>query len=385
MSPSTQSDTALPTDPFPSFQSSLVERLNKAGIANQWVLATTPLVRLLNAGFSMASAKKVVQQARDSCAQEGSVLQGDRLRGEAEARAYLTTGTQGLNQLLGGTGFQSGRVYQIYGAEGVGKTILLHQLICTAMMPSSQGGLDTQTLYIDTNGSFSSDYLTQLAPRFGLTEESVHLHCYRFSPPTSDVLLFHCERLERLTQQHGIRFICLDALPVHFLSEYSYTAERYALRQQVAYRVVQALRRVAQRVNGVVVFVNWVSEFQAFWEEYRNEVAAEPEFEEMYEDEKLYEYGNPCIRRSRRYREPRESQPRYWDPLVPFSWGIKYEPTCVGQGAEVSIFVRGKRLQGERCLEYHMHWGQELPPGSCMLKVTNAGLVDCDADGRCAV
>ncbi len=49
------------------------------------------------------------------------------------------------------------------GVAGAGKTQLCLHLCCSVQLPSSLGGSSGQAVYLDTEGSFCADRLTQIA------------------------------------------------------------------------------------------------------------------------------------------------------------------------------------------------------------------------------
>ncbi|KAA0171490.1 hypothetical protein FNF28_00702 [Cafeteria roenbergensis] len=68
----------------------------------------------------------------------------------------IVTFCRGIDTLLGG-GMPTGEVTEVVGVPGVGKTQLCTQLAVDASLPKAFGGVDGQTLYIDTEGSFTPD------------------------------------------------------------------------------------------------------------------------------------------------------------------------------------------------------------------------------------
>jgi len=174
---------------------------------------------------------------------------------DSKDRQHLTSGMKELDRILGGDGFETKMVYEVYGPLGAGKSNLLFQLICTALLPTSQGGLGAGTVFIDTERTFSLTRVQQIARRLKVNLEKPEQKIIRSAPPTSDMLIYLCERqLERLGREVGARLFCLDSLATHFRSEYG--PGQIPARHQKAGRVVQALRHVARSTNGVVIMTN---------------------------------------------------------------------------------------------------------------------------------
>lgn len=74
----------------------------------------------------------------------------------------VVTFCRGIDTLLGG-GMPTGEVTEVVGVPGVGKTQLCTQLAVDASLPKAFGGVDGQTVYIDTEGSFTPDRCAQMA------------------------------------------------------------------------------------------------------------------------------------------------------------------------------------------------------------------------------
>ena len=65
--------------------------------------------------------------------------------------------------MLGGGGFDTSSLTQISGANGTGKTQLCFQLCVNVQLPAELGGLDGEALFIDTNKTFSSNRICEIA------------------------------------------------------------------------------------------------------------------------------------------------------------------------------------------------------------------------------
>jgi len=69
---------------------------------------------------------------------------------------------QSIDSLLGG-GFQPKEVTEIAGSPGIGKTQLAMQLCVDARLPKQFGGVEGDSLYIDSEGSFSPERCSDMA------------------------------------------------------------------------------------------------------------------------------------------------------------------------------------------------------------------------------
>jgi RecA/RadA recombinase len=305
----------------------IAEKLISAGIPNVVALAAATVSKLVGIGVTKSAAQKMLASARERCSAIFGFVTGDELIDQFKRREYLTSGTEGLDSILGGKGFETQKVYEIYGPEGTGKSNLLHQLVCTAYLPPNEGGLGAGTIYMDTEGTFSIKRIQQLAPRFGIDPEEITRNVIKASPPTSDVLLFLCEaQLEKMASQTGARFFCLDSLATHFRAEFGAERQMMPERQQRASKVIHALKRVAQATNGVAILTNQVTA-------------------------NVTGMGKPWAH----------------------SMGL-----LVGHESQVRIMVRTKSTaDGLRLFEIEK--ALDLPPANCILKITDEGFIDADA------
>lgn len=89
----------------------------------------------------------------------------DLLQAEAaadDAAARIPTFSHALDELLG-RGLQLGTVTELCGLPGVGKTQLCMQLAAAAPLHSHFGGAGGDTIYVDTEGSFSASRFREIA------------------------------------------------------------------------------------------------------------------------------------------------------------------------------------------------------------------------------
>ena len=79
----------------------------------------------------------------------------------------LSAKVQSIDDLLGG-GFETQALVEVYGAFG-SEDEIGHQLAVNCTLPVSEGGLDGDIFYIDTEDTFRPERITQMARGLGLT------------------------------------------------------------------------------------------------------------------------------------------------------------------------------------------------------------------------
>ncbi|NHI92007.1 MAG: hypothetical protein EAX96_05850 [Candidatus Lokiarchaeota archaeon] len=240
------------------------EKLKEEGIMNAMMLASTTVKKLKSLGFSDSSARKWIDKAREltdtSMGGSFGFVMGDALLDNFNKRMVLKTGQPVLDAVLGG-GFETQKVYELYGPEGSGKSSLLHQLICISKLPVSKGGLGSPaTIFLDCEGALSVKRLQEMAPFWGLSPEEAVKSIAHTVPPTSDALVFLCEEnLPKVMDQTQARLILLDSIATHFRSEYGDARQLFPERQQKANRILHALKRMAVNYNALVLITNQVT------------------------------------------------------------------------------------------------------------------------------
>jgi DNA repair protein RadA len=184
---------------------------------------------------------------------------GDELLKEYKNRDYLTSGCDTFDKILDG-GFSTQKLYEFWGSEGTGKSNILHQLICTAALPKSKGGLGGGTIYIDAENALSLKRIKQIAPRFGLDPEAVIKNISRTTPANSDALKYMVtKQLGPQIEMTGARLIVLDSIASHFRSEYGSQRNRLPERQQKANQILHELKKCAKLYNVLAVITNQAS------------------------------------------------------------------------------------------------------------------------------
>lgn len=104
-----------------------------------------------------ASLMREVEGAVSSCRPEKQSVTALSLISKLKAtQRTIVTFSRSVDKLLGG-GLARGEVTEICGLPGVGKTQLCMQLCVDARLPESFGGVAGESVYIDTEGSFSPE------------------------------------------------------------------------------------------------------------------------------------------------------------------------------------------------------------------------------------
>ncbi len=122
--------------------------------------------------------KKQAQKIIDSQAFSKFVI-NDKVSGEdkkqvqrLKKRYIFSSGSKKLDAALG-NGFSTQMVYEIYGPRCVGKTSVVHQLICTMFRPKKDGLPKKPVIYLDTGRNFSENRIKEISRRYKIDHNEV--------------------------------------------------------------------------------------------------------------------------------------------------------------------------------------------------------------------
>jgi DNA repair protein RadA len=234
--------------------SAIAKKLRELGFHTVESLAMATAKELEQAGIGKTNAEKLIRKAR-SC-MPLQFIRGDELVKMRQNVLRLTTGSSMLDKLLGG-GIESQSITEFYGEYGSGKSQICHQLCVNVQLPPEQGGLGGAALYIDTENTFRTERIFQMAKNLGLDPEEAIKNIIFAEAYTSDHQIFLLENADKVIKENGVRLIIVDSLTSHFRSEYL-GREMLAERQQKLNKHMHRLIRLARGFNAAAVVTNQV-------------------------------------------------------------------------------------------------------------------------------
>jgi len=131
----------------------------------------------------------------------------------------ITTGSQELDDLFGG-GIETGCVIEFFGEFRTGKTQIAHQLCVNVQLPTEDGGLDGNALYIDTEGTFRPERIVQMSEGLDLDHKKILKNIIFGRAYNSDHQILLIKEAANLIKEKNIKLIIVDSLIGHFRSEY---------------------------------------------------------------------------------------------------------------------------------------------------------------------
>ncbi len=242
---------------LPGIGPAVAAKLESAGVYDLMTLAVmSPATLSDTAGVGAAVARKAIQAARkllDLGFQDGIEY--------AQRRAnvcHITTGSQNLNELLGGKGVESKAITEAFGAYGSGKTQLGLTLAVNVQLPKEQGGAGGKSVFIDTEGTFRPSRIKQIAEELGANPEKVLKNIFVARAFNSDHQMLLLEKISEMVKNgEPIKLLIVDSLTAHFRAEFAGRGQ-LADRQQKLNRYMHDIMKLAETHNLAVYVTNQV-------------------------------------------------------------------------------------------------------------------------------
>jgi len=254
----------LTIEDLPGVGPATAEKLRDAGFEELLAIAVmTPADLAESAELGEAVAGKIIQAAK-KMANIGGFVSGNALLERRREVMKLSSRVQSIDDLLGG-GFETQALVEVYGEFGSGKTQIGHQLAVNCTMPVSEGGLDGDVFYIDTEDTFRPERITQMARGHGLDPDAVlqRIHVARAYNSAHQMLLV--DEIKRISKGLNVKMVIVDSLTSHFRAEYIGRG-MLANRQQKLNKHLKELKQLADINNAMVLVTNQVhSKPDAMW------------------------------------------------------------------------------------------------------------------------
>lgn len=239
---------------LPGIGPAISQKLRELGFHTVESLATATAKELELVGIGEKKALQVIREARSGIAL--SFIRADELLKMRQNVLRLTTGSRLLDELLGG-GLETQTITEFYGEYGSGKSQICHQLCVNVQLPPERGGLGGAVLYIDTENTFRTERIVQMARHLDLDPGEAVKKIIFAEAYTSDHQMFLVDNADKVIRENGIRLIVVDSLTSHFRSEYL-GREMLAERQQKLNKHLHRLIRLARVFNAGAVVTNQV-------------------------------------------------------------------------------------------------------------------------------
>ncbi len=241
---------------LPGVGPATAEKLRESGYSDLMAIAVASPQTLADvAEIGSNVAQKIISAAREAV-DVGGFETGDILLERRKTVHKLTTGSKGLDSLLGG-GVETQAITEFYGEFGSGKSQLCFQAAVNVTRPLDEGGLDGDTIWIDSESTFRPERLVHMATALDIDLDKVlqRVHVARAFNSHHQMLLI--DKANELTQEFPVRLFVVDSLTSHFRAEYVGRGV-LAERQQLLNRHIHDLLRFGDIHNAAIMVTNQV-------------------------------------------------------------------------------------------------------------------------------
>jgi len=249
---------------LPGVGPATAEKLREAGFEELLAIAVmSPMELAEQAELGEAVSSKIIQAAK-KLANIGGFISGNALLDRRKTVQKLTSGTSSMDELLGG-GFETQSICEVFGEFGSGKTQIGHQLAVNTILPTSQGGLNGEVFYIDTEDTFRPERIAQMAEAVGMDPQDAldRIHVARAYNSAHQMLLV--DEIKRMAKSIDVKLVIVDSLTSHFRAEFVGRG-MLASRQQKLNKHLKELKQLSDVQNALVLVTNQVmSNPAALW------------------------------------------------------------------------------------------------------------------------
>ncbi len=241
----------------PGIGPGIATKLEAAGIYDLMGLAVMSPASLADmAGVGEAVARKAIQAARGMM--NLGFMDGTEFAKKREDVLNISTGSQNLNNLLGGKGIETKALTEAYGAFGSGKTQLGLTLAVNVQLPKEQGGANGKAVFIDTEGTFRPERIRKIAEGIGANPEKVLKNILVARAFNSDHQILLLDKIsEMIKNGEPIKLVVIDSLTAHFRAEFAGRGQ-LADRQQKLNRYLHNLIKLGEQHNLAIYITNQV-------------------------------------------------------------------------------------------------------------------------------
>ena len=242
---------------LPGIGPTSIEKLEAAGIYDLMSIAVlTPSALAETAGMGEAAARKTIQASRKMM--KLGFSDGLEFAKKREEIFHITSGSKNLDSLLGGKGVETKAMTEAFGAYGSGKTQLGLALAVHVQMPIDMGGANGKAVFIDTEGTFRPERVTQIAEAIGANPEKILKNIFVARAFNSDHQILLIDKIgEMIKDGEPIKIVIIDSLTAHFRAEYAGRGQ-LADRQQKLNRYLHNLMKIAEQYNLAIYVTNQV-------------------------------------------------------------------------------------------------------------------------------
>ena len=154
--------------------------------------------------------------------------------------------------------FYTGDVLEFHGPEGTGKTEMLYHLTARCILPKSEGGLEVEVVFIDTDYHFDMLRLvTVLEHRLPQSSEEMVKHCLGrlflvYCSSSTQLLLTLCSLETMLCRHPSVCLLILDSLSAFYWIDRVNGGESVNLQESTLRKCSQLLEKLVNEYRLVL-------------------------------------------------------------------------------------------------------------------------------------
>lgn len=236
---------------LPGVGKKTAEDLRESGYKDLMSIAAASVDELKEAaGIGEGTASNIIKIARESL--NMGFETANEVMKKREKIGKITTGSKRLDDLLGG-GVETQAITEVHGAFGSSKSQMAFQLSVNVQLPKSDGGLEKNCIFIDTEGTFRPERIAQMAETLKLDPQEVLKNILVARAYNSDHQVILAEKVKEIIEDKNVGLLVVDSITSAFRSDYTGRG-KLAERQQKLNRHLHTLQKIAD-VNNVAVFI----------------------------------------------------------------------------------------------------------------------------------
>lgn len=233
----------------------VADKLFSAGYYTVDDVASTTVGDLVGkTGMPKATAETVIANALSVTTLDSVEECADIYKAE-QAQTFLSTGSPSIDATLLHGGYRRGIITELHAQGGMGKTQSAITAAVMATRPLTEGGLATDVIYVDTEGSFTVTRLRQIAIARSFDPDEVQSHVHLLRCKNTSRQLLTMETIRAYNAKHPVRLVIVDSVISLFRAEF---IGRGTLqdRQSRLNRYLHDLSTFARNNDAVVLITN---------------------------------------------------------------------------------------------------------------------------------
>lgn len=167
-----------------------------------------------------------------------------------------STGSSRFDSFLKG-GIETQAMTEIAGEYASGKTQLCYTLCVTATLPLNKGGLNGSVIFVDTENTFRSERVHQIAENRGINPDKILQKVFVCKVLNAGQLELVAQNLGKSIEEYHVKLVIVDSIISLHRAEFT-GRETLAERQKRLNIMLNKLLRLAEVHNVAVVVTNQV-------------------------------------------------------------------------------------------------------------------------------